>query len=47
MLSLAPGFSWPSYNEALWILITAVSMQLAQLALTHVLRSPVVSPGEW
>eukprot|EP00434_Breviolum_minutum_P046270 symbB.v1.2.041749.t1/scaffold8593.1/size5702/1 len=45
VLGLPRGFMWPTSNETFWILITAVSMQLAQLALTHVLRSPVVSLG--
>eukprot|EP00435_Cladocopium_sp_Y103_P033169 s478_g8.t1 len=47
VLGLPRGFSWPTSSEALWILITAVSMQLAQLALTHVLRSPVVSATKY
>eukprot|EP00913_Durusdinium_trenchii_P028993 g27184.t1 len=46
-LGLPRGFAWPTVNEASWILITAVSMQLAQLALTYVLRSPVVSATKY
>ena len=37
----------PNRAEMLWILITALSMQLAQLALTQVLRNPMVSAAKY
>ena len=41
------GFLWPNRSELLWILATALSMQLAQLALTQVLRNPMVSAAKY
>eukprot|EP00439_Symbiodinium_sp_Y106_P083177 s323_g23.t1 len=46
-LGLPHGFLWPNRSELLWILATALSMQLAQLALTQVLRNPMVSAAKY
>ncbi|CAE7523987.1 CBWD2 [Symbiodinium microadriaticum] len=46
-LGLPHGFLWPNRTEMLWILATALSMQLAQLALTQVLCNPMVSAAKY
>ena len=41
------GFLCPNRVELLWILVTALSMQVAQLALTRVLQNPMVSAAKY
>jgi len=47
LLGLPKGFLCPNWIEIFWILITALSMQLAQLALTQVLRNPMVGAAKY